>query len=131
MCSGRLECRSAVLDEKIDRLPVAAGEKIAEESQVPAQDPVSTMLGSVVAAVSADFDPARYAASACCIIISSSEANFRIFGSAGEKIEDRERRRQAPLSMPFFRKVRHSNARCPVPIQGKCVCVFPDDWICG
>ena len=123
------ECKSAVLDEKIDRPPVAAGEKIAEQSQVSAQDPVSTMSGSVVAAVPAGFDPARYAVR--CIIGDGSNANFRILDSAWEKIEDRERRRQAPLSTHLFAKVRHSNACCPVPIQGKCVCVFPDDWICG
>ena len=103
--------------------------KIAEQSQVPAQDPVSTIHGSAAAAVSAAFDPVSYAA--CCIISDSSEAKFGIFGSAWEKIEDRERRRQAPLSTHLFAKVRHSNACCPVPIQGKCVCVFPDDWICG
>ena len=87
------------------------------------------MLRSVVATVSADFDPVCYAA--CCIISDSSEANFRIFDSAWEKIKDRERHRQAPLSTHLFRKVRHSEARCPVPIQGKCAFVFPDDWICG
>ena len=68
---------------------------------------------------------------ACCIISDSSEANFGSFDSAWEKIESREHSRQAPLSMGFFRKVRHSKAHCPVPIQGKCVCAFPDDWECG
>jgi len=120
------EYRTAMLDEKIDGPPIADDENIAEQPQVPAQDPVSTMLGSVVTAVSADFDPARYAAR--CIIGDGSEANFGIFDSAWEKIEYRECRRQAPLSMLFFRKVRHSEAHCPVPIQGRCVCVFPDDW---
>ena len=47
-----------MLDEKIDGPPIAADEEIVELSQVSAQDPVSTLLGSVVAAVSADFDPA-------------------------------------------------------------------------
>ena len=87
------------------------------------------MLESTVAAVSADFDPACYAAR--CIIGDGTDANFGILYSAWEKIEDRERRRQAPLSTHLFRKVRHSEARCPVPIQGKCAFVFPDDWICG
>ena len=87
------------------------------------------MLRSVVATVSADFDPVCYAA--CCIISDSSEANFGIFGSAWEKIEDQECHCHAPLSMQFFCKVQHSNMHCPVLIQGKCVCVFPDDWICG
>ena len=109
--------------------PVAASEKIAEQSQVLTQDPVSVMLRSAVTTVSADFDPACYVA--CCIIGDSSEANFRIFGSAWEKIEYQERSRQAPLSTHLFRKVRHSEARCPVLIQGKCACIFPDDWICG
>ena len=115
-----------MLDEQVDKPPIAADEKIVGQSQVSAQDPVSTMLGSVVTAVSADFDPARYAAR--CIIGSK---DFGIFESAWEKIEYRECRRQAPLSTQFFRKVRHSEARCPVPIQGKCMCIFPDGWECG
>ena len=82
-----------------------------------------------MAAVPADFDPARYAA--CCIIGDGSEANFRIFDSAWEKIKDRERHRQAPLSTHLFRKVQHSEARCPVLIQGRCACIYPDDWIYG
>jgi hypothetical protein len=120
------EYRTAMLDKKIDGPLIADDEDIAEQQQVPSQDPVSTMLGSVVTAVSADFDPARYAAR--CIIGDGSEANFGIFESAWQQIEYRECRRQAPLSMLFFRKVRHSEAHCPVPIQGRCMCVFPDDW---
>ena len=50
-----------MLDEKINRPLVAASEKIAEQSQVSAHDPVSMMLRSAVATVSADFDPVCYA----------------------------------------------------------------------
>ena len=74
-----------MLDEQVDKPPIAADEKIVEQSQVLAQDPVSMMLRSVATAVSADFDPAHYAA--CCIIGDSSAANFRIFDSAWDKIE--------------------------------------------
>ena len=64
-------------------------------------------------------------------IVGDGSADYGILDSAWGKIEMRERRRQAPLSTHLFRKVRHSEAHCPVPIRGKCACVFPDDWICG
>ena len=123
-----------MLDEKIDRPLVAASEKIAEQSQVLAQDPVSTMLRSVVTTVSADFDPARYAA-ACMHAASSVTAVRPTSGSLAQhgrrsSIESAAAR-LLNLSTHLFRKVRHSEARCPVPIQGKCACIFPDDWICG
>ena len=77
-----------MLDEQVDKPPLAADEKIVEQSQVSAQDPVSMMLRSVVTAVSANFNPACSAA--CCIISNSSKANFGIFDLAWEKIENRE-----------------------------------------
>ena len=92
------EC-SAVLDEKIGGLPVAANEKTGE-LQVPAQDPVLKVLGGAVALVSADFDPTCYAA--CCIISGSSAANFGILDSAWEWVKMQEGCKRAAASFPYL-----------------------------
>ena len=130
-CDCAQECRNAVLAGKIDGPPIAADGKIAEQSQVSAQDPVSTMLRGAVATFPADFDPARYAAR--CIIGDGNEANFGIFDSAWEKIEDRERRAARPLYLRAF-SARFGTAKRTAQCRfraGACACIFPDDWICG